>query len=50
MCDKAFSENGGILKSVCDCHKNQEICNKAIDNYPKAFEFVSECYKTQKNV
>ena len=24
------------------------MCNKAVDNYPHALEFVSECYKTQK--
>ena len=23
MCDKAILENGGILKSVLDCYKNQ---------------------------
>ena len=24
------------------------MCNKAVDNYPHALEFVSECYKTKK--
>ena len=24
------------------------MCNKAVDNYPHALEFLSECYKTQK--
>ena len=24
------------------------MCNKAVDNYPHALEFVSECYKTRK--
>ena len=24
------------------------MCNKAVDNYPHALEFVYECYKTQK--
>ena len=24
------------------------MCNKAVDNYPHALEFVSECFKTQK--
>ena len=33
MCDKAILENGGTLKSVFDCCKNQEMCNKAVDNY-----------------
>ena len=47
---KAILENGGTLKSVPDCYKNQEICNKAVDNYPRALEFVPECYKIQKCV
>ena len=32
MCDKAILENGGTLKYVRDCYKNQEMCNKAVDN------------------
>ena len=48
MCDKVIFENGGTLKSVPDCYKNQEMCNKAVDNYPYAWEFVTECYKTQE--
>ena len=48
MCDKDIIENGETLKSVPDCHKNQEICNQAIDSYRYWLEFVPECYKTQK--
>ena len=47
MCDKAILENGGTLKST-DCFKHEETCDKAVDNYPQALEFVPECYKTQK--
>ena len=47
MCDKAILENGGALKSVPGCYKNQEICNKSVNNYLHALEFVRECYKTQ---
>ena len=36
MCDKAILENDGTLKSVPDCSKNQEMYNKAVDNYPHA--------------
>ena len=43
-----FLENGGALKFILDCYKNQEMCNKAVDNYPHALKFVPECYKTQK--
>ena len=27
---------------------DQEMCNKAVENYPHALEFVPECCKTQK--
>ena len=46
MCDKAILENGGTLKSAPDSYRNHDICNKAVDNYPHALEFVPECYKT----
>ena len=36
MCGKAILKNGGTLKPVPDCYKNQEKCNKAVDNYPDA--------------
>ena len=48
MFDKAILENGGTLKSVPDCYKNQEMCNKAVDNYPHALEFVPERNKAQE--
>ena len=35
-------------ESLPDCYKNQEMCNKAVDNSPHELEFVPECYKTQK--
>ena len=34
MCYKAILENVGTLNSLTVCCKNQEVCNKAIDNYP----------------
>ena len=36
MCDKTILENGGTLKFVPDCYKNQEMRNKAVDNNPSA--------------
>ena len=48
MCDKANFENGGTFKSVLDCYNNQEMCNKAVDNYPLALEFVPETCEIQK--
>ena len=38
-------ENGGALKSVSNCCKNQEICIRTFDNYHHGLEFVTECYK-----
>ena len=46
MCDKVILENCGTLKSLQDCYKNQEMCNKAVENYPHELEFVPECYKS----
>ena len=35
-CDKAIPESGGTLRSIPDYYKNQEMYNKAIDNYSHA--------------
>ena len=48
MCDKTTLENGGTLNFIPDSYKNQEMYNKAIDNYPHALEFVPECFMTQE--
>ena len=40
MCHKAILKNGGTLMFVPDCNKNQEMCIKAVDNYPHTLEFV----------
>ena len=45
MCDKANFENG---ETILDCYNNHEMCNKAVDNYPHALEFVPKGYETQK--
>ena len=45
---KSILENSETLDSVTDCYKNQEMCNKAVDNYLYALEFVPECYKIKK--
>ena len=47
MCGKAILENGGTLTSVPDCYRNQEMCNKIVDNYPHPLGFVPECLMTQ---
>ena len=33
-----------------DCYKNQEMCDKAVDNYPHTFQFFPDYFKTQKYV
>ena len=48
MCDKANLENGGSLKSVPDCYKNHEMCNKTVYKYPRALEFVPEYFMAQE--
>ena len=50
MCDKVILENDAILKFLPDCYKNQEKCNKAVDNYLHVLENVPKCFVTQKNV
>ena len=40
MFDKVILENGGTLKSVPDCYKNQEMFNKVVGNHLHALEFV----------
>ena len=34
--------NGGTLESVHNCYKNQQMCDKAVDNYPHTLEFVPQ--------
>ena len=45
-----LNKNGVTLKFVPDCYRYQDMCNKAVDNYPHALQFLSEYYKAQKNV
>ena len=48
MFDKTILENNGILEFVRECYKNQEMCNKPLDNYLHALKLVPNCYITQK--
>ena len=43
MCNKAILENRLFLTAT----EIKKMCNKAVDNYPHALEFVPKCYKTQ---
>ena len=42
MCDKAIVENAGTLNFVLNYYKNQKMCNKAIDTYIPAIQFVPD--------
>lgn len=46
MCDKDVLKSCGTLNSVPDCYKNQQICDKAVDNH--ALKFVHYCFITKK--
>ena len=39
--------NCATLQSVPDQYKNQEMCDKNIDIYAHALDFISDCYKIQ---
>ena len=47
MFNKVIIENGGILKFIFDCYKDQKMCDKAVDNYSHALKTASDCFKTQ---
>ena len=43
MCDKVILGNGGMLMFLFDCYKDQNMCNKAGDNYTHALGIVPDC-------
>ena len=47
-CVRVILENGGMLKFIPDCCKNQKMCNNAVDNYAHELVFVPVCCVTQK--
>ena len=46
MCDKVILKNAGMLLFIPDQLKDQNICNKAFDNFTHALGSVPNCYKT----
>ena len=42
MCNRGILKNDGRLGSVPNRYKTQEMCNKVVDNYAHALEFVSD--------
>ena len=45
---KAIPDDRGTLDSVPECYKHQQMCDKAVDNYPHALKFVFYCFMTKK--
>ena len=43
MCVKVILENGGMLKFIPDCYKNQKMCDKTVNNYAHELEYVPVC-------
>ena len=39
-----------MLTFIHDCCKDENMCNKVVDNYAHASRSVPNCFKTQKNV
>ena len=39
ICNKFVRGNGVTIESVPNCYNNNQICNKAVDNYPNALKF-----------
>ena len=37
-----------VLEIVLEWYKTQEMCIKAVNDYPSAIQIVPECYKTQE--
>ena len=50
MCYKVILRNGGILMFNSERYKDQNMYNKAADNYPHALRSVPDCHKTKKCV
>ena len=44
MCDKPVDNYTQVLKFVSDQYKTQEMCIKAVNNYPIT-QTVPDCYK-----
>ena len=42
MCIRAVDRNPSTIKHVPDQHKTQEMCDKAVDDYTIALEFVPD--------
>ena len=48
MCYKVIPEIGRILMFILDRYKDQNVCNKAVDNYPHALESALIAIRAEK--
>ena len=48
--DKVITENGGMLKFIPDCYKNQKMCDKAVDNYFSCIKISPRLLSDQKDL
>ena len=48
MCSGTILKNRGRLESAHDCYKNQQMCDKVVNNYLHVLKCVPSCYKTAK--
>ena len=50
MCGRVICKDPFMLEYCLDkyCYKNQQMCDKAVGNYPHALKFVPDCHITQK--
>ena len=38
------------MRRKCNCHKNQQMCNKAVDDFLPALKFVPHRFVTSKMI
>ena len=50
MCDKGVSKEPAMLKYCHDKYRTQEICDKAVDSYLQALNFLTDWSVTSKTV
>ena len=50
MCDKIVSEDSFNLQYCNDRYKTEEMCNKTVDNFLPALEFVPDWFVTSKMI
>ena len=48
MCNKAVDTDPSTIKFVSECHKNQEMCNRAVTRRFFVFDSIPYQYKTQE--